>query len=57
MNNKTLLFVFLTFFPVSSFSQISAELATSQAAIASAHPLATQAGIDILTQGDRKSVV
>ena len=51
MNNKTLLFVFLTFFPVSSFSQISAELATSQAAIASAHPLATQAGIDILTQG------
>ncbi len=51
MNNKTLLFVFLTFFSTQCFAQIPAGLTSSQAAIASAHPLATQAGIDILTQG------
>jgi len=44
------------FFPLSGFSQSSAINETevnrvSQAAIASAHPLATQAGIDILKQG------
>jgi len=44
-------FIFISFFSVQSFSQTSAELIASQAAIASAHPLATQAGIDILTQG------
>ncbi len=43
--------VFISFFSVQGFSQTSAELITSQAAIASAHPLATQAGIDILSQG------
>jgi gamma-glutamyltranspeptidase/glutathione hydrolase len=53
MNNKPLicLFVFFTFFSASGFSQTPEELTPSQAAIASAHPLATQAGIDILTQG------
>ena len=44
-------FIFISFFSVQSFSQTSAELIASQAAIASAHPLATQAGIDILSQG------
>ncbi len=44
-------FIFISFFSVQSFSQTSAELISSQAAIASAHPLATQAGIDILSQG------
>jgi len=44
------------FFPLSGFSQSSVINETevnrvSQAAIASAHPLATQAGIDILKQG------
>ena len=43
--------VFISFFSVQGFSQTSTELITSQAAIASAHPLATQAGIDILSQG------
>ena len=43
--------VYISFFSVQSFSQTPAESVTSQAAIASAHPLATQAGIDILTQG------
>lgn len=42
--------VFISFFSVQGFSQTPA-LITSQAAIASAHPLATQAGIDILSQG------
>jgi gamma-glutamyltranspeptidase/glutathione hydrolase len=44
-------FVFISFFSAQAFSQTSAELIASQAAIASAHPLATQAGIDILSQG------
>jgi gamma-glutamyltranspeptidase/glutathione hydrolase len=44
-------FVFISFFSVQSFAQTPAELIASQAAIASAHPLATQAGIDILSQG------
>ncbi len=44
-------FVFISFFSAQAFSQSSAEVIASQAAIASAHPLATQAGIDILSQG------
>ncbi len=51
MNNKTLLFVFFILFPTTSFSQTQTESTASQAAIASAHPLATQAGIDILSRG------
>ncbi|MFV9616067.1 MAG: gamma-glutamyltransferase [Gammaproteobacteria bacterium] len=50
-SHRICFFVFISFFSVQSFSQTSAELITSQAAIASAHPLATQAGIDILSQG------
>ena len=44
-------FIFISFFSAQGFSQTPAELIASQAAIASAHPLATQAGIDILSQG------
>jgi gamma-glutamyltranspeptidase/glutathione hydrolase len=44
-------FVVIFLFSVQSFSQTSAENNAAQAAIASAHPLATQAGIDILNQG------
>ena len=51
LRHRICFFVFFTFFSVQSFSQTPAELITSQAAIASAHPLATQAGIDILSQG------
>jgi len=50
-SHRICFFVFISFFSVQGFSQTSAELITSQAAIASAHPLATQAGIDILSQG------
>ncbi len=49
--HKICFFIFISLFSVQSFSQTSAELITPQAAIASAHPLATQAGIDILSQG------
>ncbi len=48
---KTVFFVFFSFFSTQCFSQSTADLTTPQAAIASAHPLATQAGIDILAQG------
>ena len=50
-SHRICFFVFISFFSVQGFSQTSAELITSQAAIASAHPLATQAGIEILSQG------
>ncbi len=44
--------VVILFYPLAGISQVSAENnLPSQAAIASAHPLATQAGIDILKQG------
>ena len=48
--------VIVLFYPVSGISQTSAgnnaeETYSPQAAIASAHPLATQAGIDILKRG------
>ncbi len=50
-SHRICFFVFISFFSVQGFSQTSTELIISQAAIASAHPLATQAGIDILSQG------
>ncbi len=50
-SNKICFFVFIAFLPASSFSQTSAELVSSSAAIASAHPLATEAGANILHQG------
>ena len=47
-----LLFIFLQlFYSVQSFSQTPEITDNAQAAVASAHPLATQAGIDILNQG------
>lgn len=48
---KICFYVTLSFFSTPGFSQTPVELTPSQAAIASAHPLATQAGIDILQQG------
>ena len=43
--------VFILFYSVTSLAQSSTEKVQTQAAIASAHPLATQAGITILEQG------
>lgn len=43
--------VFILFYSVTSLAQPSTEKVQTQAAIASAHPLATQAGITILEQG------
>ena len=45
------LLVCLFFYSVQSYSQSSVEHPKIEAAIASAHPLATRAGIDILKQG------
>ncbi|PCJ86956.1 MAG: gamma-glutamyltransferase [Thiotrichaceae bacterium] len=44
-------FIFSLFYSLQVYSQAPAENVASQAAVASAHPLATQAGIDILSQG------
>jgi len=49
--HKICFFIFTVFLSVEVFAQTSADSIDSQAAIASAHPLATQAGIDILMQG------
>jgi gamma-glutamyltranspeptidase/glutathione hydrolase len=43
--------LFVLFFSVSGLAQSSAENKSTQAAVASAHPLATRAGITILEQG------
>ena len=43
--------VFTVFFSFSSFLYASDNASSAQAAIASAHPLATRAGLDILSQG------
>lgn len=43
--------VFTVFFSFSSFLYASDNTSSAQAAVASAHPLATQAGVDILSQG------
>ncbi|VAW55609.1 Gamma-glutamyltranspeptidase @ Glutathione hydrolase [hydrothermal vent metagenome] len=51
-NFSTIFFlVFSLFYSLQACSQAPAANVTSQAAVASAHPLATQAGIDILSQG------
>jgi len=44
-------FIVVSFFSFQSFSDTSENRSFTQAAIASAHPLATQAGLDILKQG------
>ncbi len=52
--NKFLLnciLIFSLFYSIQVHSQAPSVNVTSQAAVASAHPLATQAGIDILSQG------
>ncbi len=43
--------VFTVFFAFSSFLYASDNASSAQAAVASAHPLATRAGLDILSQG------
>lgn len=43
--------VCILFYSVQSYSQSSVEISKTEAAIASAHPLATRAGIDVLKQG------
>jgi len=43
--------IFNLFYSIQVYSQVPAANEMSQAAVASAHPLATQAGIDILSQG------
>lgn len=43
--------LFVLFFSVSGFAQSPAEYKSTQAAVASAHPLATRAGITMLQQG------
>lgn len=48
---RSYVLVFTVFFSFSSFLYASDNASSAQAAVASAHPLATRAGLDILSQG------